>query len=229
MMSPYSEKKELFWEHLRPFEYERYLKASLATLASIALFILQEAGIEGSFDNVAVAMFRMFPEKFKLVSFPEHPDFIRIDNTLRLDCKHAHLVIGNRVKGFALTGHGRVMAEEALNQLKSREGILATQDQKSPLSDNRRNRETRLIGEVRKSAAFGKYVSERKDEISYYEICDVLHATLDADTAVMRKNLHLLKQYSRDLVGLREFQETAGPVVEFLNFLESKLGGITNE
>jgi len=219
----------MFWERLRPFESEQYLKASLATLASVALFVLQEAEIEGSFDNVAVAMFRMFPEKFKLVSFPEHPDFIRIDNTLRLDCRHAHLVIGNRVKGFALTSHGKAMAEEALAQLRSRKGILAAQDQKSTLSDMRRNRETRLIGEVRKSEAFQKYASGKKDEISRYDICDVLHATLDTNPSILRKNLDLLKQYSRDLVGLKEFHETAVPVVEFLNFLESRLGGITHK
>lgn len=227
MISQHNNQK-MFWEHLRPFESEQYLKASLATLASIALFVLQEAEIEGSFDNVAVAMFRMFPEKFKLVSFPEHPDFIRIDNTLRLDCKHAHLVIGNRVKGFALTSHGKAMAEETLAQLRSRKGILATQDQKSTLSDMRRNRETRLIGEVRKSEAFQKYASGKKDEISRYDICDVLHATLDTDPSILRKNLDLLKQYSRDLVGLKEFHEAAVPVVEFLNFLESMLGGITH-
>jgi hypothetical protein len=221
--------QKIFWERLRPFKFEQYQKASLATLASVALFVLEEAGIEASFDNVAVAMFRTFPEKFRLVSFPEHPDFIRIDNTLRLDCKHAHLVIGNRVKGFALTSHGKAMAEEALNQLRSREGVLVTQDMKSPLSDMRRNRETRLIGEVRKSAAFQKYASGKKDEISRYEICDVLHVTLDTDISILRKNLDLLKQYSRDLVGLKEFHETASPVVEFLNFLESKLGGNTHK
>lgn len=226
MTSQHNDQK-IFWERLQPFKFEQYHNASLAILASVALFVLQEAGIEASFDNVAVAMFRTFPEKFKLVSFPEHPDFIRIDNTLRLDCKHAHLVIGNRVKGFALTSHGKAMAEEALNQLRSREGILVTQDMKSPISDMRRNRETRLIGEVRKSAAFQKYASGKKDEISRYEICDVLHATLDTDISILRKNLDLLKHYSRDLVGLKEFHETARPVVEFLNFLESRLGGTT--
>jgi len=228
MMSQHNNRK-MFWDHLRPFESEQYLKASLATLVSIALFVLQEAEIEGTFDNVAVALFRMFPEKFKLVSFPEYPDFIRTENTLRLDCKHAHLVIGNRVKGFALTSHGKAMAEEALAQLRSRKGILATQDQKSTLSGMRRNRETRLIGEVRKSEAFQKYASGKKDEISRYDICDVLHATLDTDRSILRKNLDLLKQYSRDLVRLKEFHETAVPVVEFLDFIESKLGGITHK
>lgn len=228
MTSQHNDQK-MFWERLRQFKFEQYHKASLATLASVALLILQEAGIEGSFDNAAVAMFRLFPEKFKLVSFPEHPDFIRIDNTLRLDCKHAHLVIGNRVKGFALTSHGKAMAEEALNQLKSREGVLVTQDEKSPLSNMRRNRETRMISEVRKSTAFQKYASGKKDEISRYEICDVLHVTLDTDISILRENLGLLKQYSRDLVRLKEFHETASRVVEFLNFLESKLGGISHK
>jgi hypothetical protein len=93
----------------------------------------------------------------------------------------------------------------------------------------RRNRETRLIGEVRKSEAFQKYASGKKDEISRYDICDVLHATLDTDRSILRKNLDLLKQYSRDLVRLKEFHETAVPVVEFLDFIESKLGGITHK
>jgi hypothetical protein len=224
MTSRLSDQKT-FWELLRPFEPNRYLKASLAILASVALFILQEAKIEGSFDNVAVAMFRMFPEKFKLVSFPEYPDFIRIDNTLRLDCRHSHLMTGSRVKGFALTSHGKAMAEDALSQLNSLKGVLATPEHKSILSDLRRNRETRLISEVLKSEAFQKYASGKKDEISSYEICDVLHATLDTDRTILKKNLELLMQYSRDLAGLEEFREIAVSVNAFLVFLKSKLEG----
>lgn len=218
--------QKTFWDRLRPFDPERYLEASLAVLASVALLILQDANIEGSFDNVAVAMFRMFPEKFKLISFQDYPDFIRIDNTLRLDCKHSHLTTGNRVKGFVLTGHGKTIAEDALAQLKSSKGIPATP---ALLSGMRRNRETRLISEVRKSEAFQKYASGKKDEIGTYDICDVLHATLDTDRSILKKNLELLMQYSRDLAGLKEFQEIALSVKEFLVFLESKLESATHE
>lgn len=221
--------QQKFWEQLKPFKPELYLSATLATLAAIGMLILSEAGVEGSFNNIVIALFRMFPEKFKLVSFPEHPDFIRIDNTLRLDCKHANLVIGNRVGGFSLTSHGKIMAEESLTQLRSGKSILTTQEQRQVSSGQRRNRQTRLVNEVRKSEAFRKYAFGKGDEIGRYDVVDVLHGTLDTDPRILKKNLEVLKQYAKDLVDLKEFRETATPVVEFLNFLESRWGGVFYE
>lgn len=223
-MSSQHNKQQKFWDQLRPIKPRLYLNASLASLAALGILILNEAGVEGSFNNVVIALFRLFPEKFKLVSFPEHPDFIRIDNTLRLDCKHSNLVTGNRVRGFSLTSHGRIMAEEAVAQIRSGKSVVGTQEH----SGLKRNRETRLIEEVRKSGAFQKYVLGKKEDIGRYEIIDVLHGTLDADRQILRKNLEVLKQYAKDLKDLKEFRDKAAPVVEFLNFIESRWGSVFN-
>ena len=210
-----------FWEKLAPVKPELYLGASLATLAAVGVFCLSEAGLEGSFDNVAVVLFRLFPEKFKLLSFPEYPDFLRIDNTLRLDCKHSHLVTGNRVRDFALTSHGRVVAEEALIQLRTGKSILTAQEQRQTLSGSRRNRETRLVDEVRKSEAYRKYILGKKAELNRYDVCDVLHGTLDTRPDKLKPNLELLKQYSHDLMGFQEYREMGTQVAQFLDFVES--------
>lgn len=220
------DRQKKFWEKLRPFKAELYLSASLATLAAVGLLSLLEAGLDGSFDNVAVILFRLFPEKFKLVSFPEHPDFLRIDNTLRLDCKHAYLVAGGRARGFSLTNHGKIIAEDALLQLRTGKVIPNAQEQRQAPSSSRRNRETRLVSEVRKSEAFQKYITGKKAELSRYDVCDALHGTLDTHPDKLKPNLNLLKQYAKDLIALQEFREMATPIMEFLDYLESKWGSI---
>lgn len=113
--------------------------------------------------------------------------------------------------------------------MRIRQIIPTTQEQRQSLSSSRRNRETRLITEVLKSEAFQKYAAGRKAELSRYEINDALHGTLDTPPDKLKPNLDLLRQYAKDLLGLKEFQEVATSVIEFLNYLESKWESIFHD
>jgi hypothetical protein len=173
-------------------------------------------GVECTFDNVVVVLYKLFPEKFSLVSFPEYPDFIRVDNTLRLDCKHSRYVMGSRTKGWALTELGKLAAEDATKTLESR-------SRKSPvaphLDPSRRNRFTRLMADVRNSDAFKKY--QTGQSLSRFDVCDVLHGSLDTDDKVLKGNLRTLVDYANMLKPLAEYKDLADSVLKFLSFIES--------
>ena len=101
---------------LKPYEQEKYNAVGItnAKLAAVALYQLEENEIDKTFENVVVAFQRLFPGKFSLTTYPDIPDTIRVDNTLRLDAGkgHAEYLTGNRVKGYRLTTSGRLVADE---------------------------------------------------------------------------------------------------------------------
>ena len=206
-----------FWNSMLPYEPSRYRNLTLDKLAVVGIQRLLLNGLECTFDNIVVALHRLFPEKFSLISFPQYPDSIRVDNTLRLDCRHSRYVTGNRVKGFALTELGKIAAENTVRLLESAVRIRSTAT--VPLTGERRNRATRLIREVRDSEGFKKY--QTGGSLSRFDVSDVLHGSLDTEDDILRRNLLTLKTYVNMLRLLDEYQELADSVLRFLDFVES--------
>ena len=215
-----------FWKNLRPFKTRCYLDGfPLSRLAAVAIYVLSKSGIESSFNNIAIGLFRMFPEKFKLVSFPEHPDFVRIDNTLRLDCSHSNLAVGNRVKGFKLTEHGNMIAQQTLELLKNNQKPANVEER----TEIGRNRETKLVKEVLESVAYKKFNSQRKNQIQKFEVVDLLHGTLDTDSKKLKANLDILSKYAQDLKDFEKHRSAASSVTEFLKYIKKNWGILVGE
>ena len=106
--------KQNFWNELKPFSSEKYSGISLAELVTVGILKLNQSKLETNFENITVILHKLFPDKFSLTYFPEYPDTIRVDITIRVHCKERGLVKGNRPKGFVLTGQGQILAEKAL-------------------------------------------------------------------------------------------------------------------
>ena len=212
-----------FWKLLSPYDPSRYHDTRLDKLAVVGIHKLISNGIECTFDNAVVVLHKLFPEKFSLVSFPEYPDSIRVDTTLRLDCRHSRYVTGNRVKGFALTELGKLAAEDSTKFLESRSRKSYAPP---PLGPDRRNRFTRLLAEVRNSDAFKKY--QAGQSLSRFDVCDVLHGSLDTNDKVLIGNLQTLVEYANKLKPLAEYKELADSVLKFLSLIESHWKVIMN-
>jgi hypothetical protein len=197
---------------------------TLDRLAVVGIYRLSSNRVECTFDNIVVVLHKLFPEKFSLISFPQYPDFIRVDNTLRLDCRKKSYVMGNRVKGYALTEPGKMAAESTAKLLESRATIKSAA---VPLSGERRNRATRLIREVIDSVGFRKY--QAGTPLSKFDISDLLHGSLDTADDVLRTNLLTLKTYANMLRSLDEYKELAASAQTFLEFVETHWVGIMGE
>jgi hypothetical protein len=217
-------KEREFWTGILPYPTKAYAEGiPLAKLVAVAIFLLQKAGIESSFNNIAIASYKLFPEKFKMVSFPEYPDFVRIDNTLRLDCKKTHLIDkkSNRRIGFPLSNHGEAIAEETVEILHGSHEISGGKF----MGEKRRNRQTRLVDEISKSSAFKKFATGQT-EIPRFEIVDFLHGTLSTDNSVLRESLEILKGYAKDLNEFEQYRSKATSVMKFLQYVEDNWGSL---
>lgn len=218
-------KKRQFWDKINEYEYKLYGAETLAKLLTVAVRKLNQAGEEPTFENVSILVFRLFPEKFSLTKWREYPDLIRIDNTLRLDCHHSDYVKGNRVHGYKLHQKGKDIADELIKIFESGK----PRGRRRVISIDKKNRATRLIGEVNNSEAFHKFQDDKQKEIRNYEICDVLHGTTNSKETELRRNLNLLIEYADLLKSNKEYKKTAASVLKFLKFVDSNLEDLLND
>jgi len=205
-------------KNLKSYQPEQYSSGiTNAKLAAVALFKLEENNIEKTFENVVMALQKLFPGKFSLILYPDIPDTIRVDNTLRLDAgkKHAEYILGNRPRGYTLTLVGRVAAEEAIIQLES----IQKSNRKQIVSKNR-NRFTTLVYAVQSTEAYQKFVKKQFSLIDKFDCRLALQCTLDTAEAKVRANLNGLSEAASFLKSIKEYAEPANDVLKFLKYLE---------
>lgn len=206
-------------EKLKPYNSERYSTGiTNAKLAAVSLLKLEENDIEKTFENVVVALQKLFPGKFSLITYPEIPDTIRVDNTLRLDAgkNHAEYLTGNRPKGYRLTATGRIAAEETICQLEA----PISKRTKKTIGSTQRNRYTKLIHAVAQSECFEKFSTKQFSTINKFDVRHVLHCTLETSEEKTRDNLEALTDMTLKLKPIKEYEKLANDVLKFLKYLE---------
>ena len=204
-------------DKLKPYLPEQYSSGvTIAKLSAVAIYHMNEKNIPTNFENVVVSLQKLFPGKFSLLRYPDIPDTMRIDNTLRLDAQnHAQYIKGNRRKGYQLTGLGKSAAEETIELLQS--GI-------SPSSKPRvakfRKQETQLVSDIVNSSAFEKFSTKQFTLINKFEICDVLHGTLETSRKDLQRNLLTLVGHAESMKPIQEYEKLAISALEFLEYVE---------
>ncbi len=203
--------------NLKTYKPEQYSSGiPIAKLVAVAMFHMEEKKIPTNFENVVVSIQKLFPGKFSLLHYPEIPDTMRIDNTLRLDAQnHAKYIQGNRKKGYLLTGLGKNMAEETIDQLNSE---IKSFRKKRVGKD--RKQETKVIGEILNSSAFEKFSTKQFSSINKFEVCDVLHGTLETNSSILQRNLETLIRYAESMKPIQEYEELATSALDFFKYLE---------
>jgi len=192
-----------------------YEGINLNWLVLVAVGVVEEAGVDLSLESIVIAAFRLFPKKFSLLTYPEHPDAIRVDKALRrCTAKDRQWLLGKTSQGFAFTQRGRRELELARETLQK-----DYQPTKKTLSQTRRSE--RLLAEVNASPAYVKYRKGERDKITASECCHVLQGTLDSNRRVLRDNLAKLRQMGADL----EQKE----VVTFMDWLGQRFARLLKE
>jgi len=214
---------------LKTYDQDKYNSTGItnAKLVAVALYDLEENKIEKTFENVVVALQKLFPGKFSLITYPDIPDTIRIDNSLRLDAKfHAEYITGNRPKGYKLTAMGRIVAEETIEQLYSSSKSIGKKKQLNPKI---RNRYTKLVSGIVESDCFKKFSIKQYDEIMKFDVRRVLQCTLDTPSEKASANLTALKSMAFALKDITEYKKLANDVLEFFNYLETNWEKLEND
>lgn len=216
------------FEKFRAYKPEQYSSdITNAKLASVALLKLEEKKIERTFENVVVTLQQLFPGKFSLITYPNFPDTIRVDNTLRLDAgKHSKYLTGNRPKGYKLTANGRLAAEETIQQLQS---PSTSKGKKQTISSTQRNRYTKLVSGVTQSECFEKFSTKRFSEINKFDVRRVLQCTLETPSEKALANHKALKTMATALSNIKEYEKLSSDVLEFLKYIEDNWEMLQND
>lgn len=158
--------------------YQKTLYASLDLnrLVSFTIHWLLEHRIPMTFENIVVAAFRMFPDKFALEGYPDYPDAARTNRALlQLRPKYRNWARGNVQKGFVLT-------ESGLAEVQRVKDILNGQDVQKVDTKRRQGIKprtmdlTRDLSIITDSNLFAKWKENRIAEGSVLELLDMLQA-----------------------------------------------------
>jgi len=199
---------------LKAYPAHLYDGVNLNWLVLLAVRAVEDNGIALSFEHIVIAAFRLFPNKFSLLAYPEHPDAKRVHDALwRCAYKNRQWLLGKTSQGFAFTERGRQQLELARRALQK-----DYQPTKKTFSQTRRWE--KLLAEVRSAPAFAKYTRGERDKVSEAECCHVLQGTLDSDRRVLTDNLTKLREIASGLKqeDVVQFMEWLGQ--RFARFLE---------
>lgn len=197
-----------FLEKLKSLE--GYENIDLDRLTLIGVKMLENNGIEPTYENIVVTIFKLFPKRFSLFGFSHYPDAKRIHDCLwHCTYKTKMWLIGNAKSGFRLTNKGRYILEETEKNLKQKKF-----DQKY-ISEPVKRKEWYFINSIKNSSTFQKFLIGKKEEISNHEMRVALKATEKTSDETLFKNLNLLLIYAEKLEEKR--------VIEFLIFVKEKM------
>jgi len=178
---------------LKKYPTSLYEGINLNWLVLVSVGMAEESGIDLSFEHIVIAAFKLFPNKFSLLGYPEHPDAKRIHDALwRCTYKNRQWLMGKTSQGFAFTQRGRQELEVARKALQK-----DYRPAKKTFSHTRRFE--KLLGEVKAAPAYAKFLKGERDSISEAECCNVLQGTLDSERRVLLDNLTKLKAMATDL------------------------------
>ena len=108
---------------LKPYKEGQYKNIIQDQLAIFTMDLLEKKGIPLYFEYIGVALFKLFPKKFALITFKEFPDLYRISNMLRLRLRPSdrNWAVGNIKTNFSITPLGKEIAKETERLLNNPE------------------------------------------------------------------------------------------------------------
>jgi len=200
--------------NIQPFDYDQYKGIDLDRLTVYAVRHLIQNKIEPLFENIVVALYKMFPKCFSLVGFDDYPDSNRVNRQL-LHCrpKYRNYLVGGMRRGWMLTEKGLAAAEETAELLNR--AMSSSGDRKGRRQSRERTKSIHFVNEILRSEAYKKFQKEEIEQISDLELCDVLHSNLDTPPPILVKSIQRLVSYA-EIAGNLE-------IVRFLAFARQRL------
>ena len=208
--------RKKFWKDLKPYKLELYQGEALAKLTTVGILKLHNAEIDANFENITVILYKLFPEKYSLVGFPEFPDTLRVNRAMTSHCITAGYIDGTlKRNSYFLTPKGRIVAEDLLDQIES-----GTTSQRKR-SDLKQSKYIRLVKGVSDTTGFEKFSAKHLKEIKKFDVCESLHCTIDADEEHLKRNLETLTQHANNTKKISNFAVISESVLEYLQYIES--------
>lgn len=200
--------------NFEPYPEHSYVNVDLTGLATFAIKRLQELGIPVTFENLVIALFKLFPTKFSLEGFDEYPDAARVGRTLlQLGPKYRNWARGSVQKGFVLTEAGATKAAMV--------GATLLSDATSTLPPSTKRQSvprtmdlTKEMTLIESSSLFQKWKAGKLNEGESIEFFDLLGAYAYTPARALRDRAHRLVNTAREL--------GRADVSEFLNSVQQQ-------
>lgn len=179
---------------LRPYPSDLYGSMDLNRLTVFTIDLLNRLNVPTTFENIAVATFRMFPRRFAMVGYPNYPDVTRVNRALlQLRPKYRNWATGKTRLGWQLTGAG----EEEARVLRTRLGdansvsaMLQPEDlEAEPAAKTKRTvHPEETTTRIRASSLFLKY-RDNWSGVEPLEVFDVLEAYTHTPPQALKQRL----------------------------------------
>jgi len=198
------EKDKEFLEKCKPLDENQYNHIDNDRLILYVVNYLEENNMEPTFEKIVIGAYKLFPKRFSLLGFPEHPDA----KTVYYPIMHASYkkkgwLSGNMQSAFHLTSKGRDVLNEVLAALSNKLPVSKT----VPTLPLRKERY--FLDLLESSSAFQKYNVGSAAEISEMEIRIMLRGRGDTPPEILKQNLMKYSEYASiaDRPKLVEFLE----------------------
>ena len=192
-------------DNVAPFAERLYETIDLNRLAVFAIDWLQRHRIPTTFENVVVAIFRMFPAKFALEGYPQYPDAARVNRALlQLRPKYRNWARGSVQKGFVLTETGLAQVTWVQDALTG--GAAKRQRAPKPAAVSRTMDLSRELEPLERSPLFARWKEGNLNQGNMMELLDMLGAYAYTPARVLRERVDLLSNAASQ-VGRKDFVE----------------------
>lgn len=186
-------------DEFQPYPEHLYGDVALAALATFAISRLRDLHIPNTFENVVVALYRLFPAKFGLVGHEQYPDAASVGRTLlQLGPKYRNWARGSVQKGFVLTESGNL---KALDVAKILSGAKLSEPQRmtSRVSRPRTMDISKDIKAIEDSALYRQWKSGSIKHAGSLELFDLLGAYAYTPTRVLKDRMKMLETIAIEL------------------------------
>jgi hypothetical protein len=186
-------------ESFEPYVESTYVDVDLTGLAAFAIKRLHELKIPTTFENVVVALYRLFPGKFSLAGFDNYPDAARVGRSLlQLGPKYRNWARGSVQKGFVLTDSGAAKAAQVARALATGQAPVPSQGRARAARPRTMDLAKEMDG-IEQSSLFRKWREGRLSVAEPMEFFDLLGAYAYTPTAALKGRVRLLENAAKDL------------------------------
>ncbi len=185
-------KEKDFINGIESFKYEKYsIVSSREKLLAFTIQFLVDNGISSTFNNLCIAAFKLFPEKFYFSEdFKEYPHIEMLNRTLlHLRPKERNYAIGNSKIPYTLTDVGREIAYQVKNDMITDK----VTNKVKQVMDPHKNESIKLLSKLKNSGILVKY--DNGLGISDFDLFDFFKVTPYTQEARIKVKLSKLEQY----------------------------------
>ena len=169
---------------LKPHNKNNYESASLAQLMAFCVGHLHDQGITATFETITIVAFKLFPSRFSLVGFEEHPDAARINRALlQSRPKYQNLIVGDVHKGYCLTHKGEHAAEQVRKTLSSHTQAMVS---KKKVARHRTFTGEVTVNRIESTQLYRQWRENPEAEIDLYSIWLLLEVTPYTEKEIIR-------------------------------------------